>query len=162
MRKHHLLIPVTELLALTFIVACGASAPDPADSPSADQPAAKQDAPKDQPAAPTAVPAAKAQPTKAPAMALKPAGTLNMGQEEINVFSGHPKLSVNPQLFVISTAPVVEGLMAWDSNLVAVPLLLKSWSISDDFLTWTFNIHLGLPRLSGHCRPAVGIPVGQS
>ncbi len=143
------------LLALAFIIACGASAPDPADSPSADQPAAKQDAPKqdapkDQPAAPTAVPAAKAQPTKAPAMAMKPAGTLNMGQEEINVFSGHPKLSVNPQLFVISTAPVVEGLMAWDSNLIAVPLLLESWSISDDFLTWTFNIRKGVQFHKGY------------
>ncbi len=60
-----------------------------------------------------------------------------MGQNELNIFSGHPQLSVNPQLFIISTAPVVEGLFAWDSNMEAVPLLAESWSIPDDFLTWT-------------------------
>lgn len=73
-----------------------------------------------------------------------------MGQEEINIFSGHPALSVNPQLFVISTAPVVEGLMKWNSNLVAEPLLLESWSISDDFATWTFNIRKGVEFHKGY------------
>jgi peptide/nickel transport system substrate-binding protein len=98
--------------------------------------------------APTAMPAPTTAPP--PAMAPKPAGKLTMGQKELNIFSGHPKRSVNPQLFVISTAPVVEGLFAWNSNLEAVPLLAESWSISDDFLTWTFNIRKGVEFHKGY------------
>ena len=86
----------------------------------------------------------------AAAMAPEPAGKLTMGQKELNVFSGHPKRSVNPQLFVISTAPVVEGLFAWNSELEAVPLLTESWSISEDFLTWTFNIRQGVQLHKGY------------
>ena len=102
MKRYHLLIPITVLLAL--IIACGTAAPDPADSPSPEQSAA----------APTAVPEAKAQPTEAPAMAMEPVGTLTVGLKEAGNFSGHPKFSVNPQLFVISGAPVVEAL-CWPS-----------------------------------------------
>ena len=137
-------------LALAVIVACGGAAPaeetgqaapaaptamaaqqqapqQPASGTTASsaQPAQPaQQAQQSQPqAAPTAVPAAAG---AAPQVALEPTGKITMGQEEINIFSGHPAHSVNPQLFVISTAPVVEGLMQWNSNLEAEPLLTES------------------------------------
>ena len=161
-------------LAVAVIVACGGAAPaedagqaapaaptamaaqqqapqQPASGStgSAAQPAQPaQQAQQSQPqVAPTAMPAAT---EAAPQMAMEPAGKITMGQEEINIFSGHPAHSVNPQLFVISTAPVVEGLMQWNSNLVAEPLLTESWSISDDFATWTFNLRKGVQFHKGY------------
>ena len=136
---------VLATLALAVIVACGSSAPAP------EEPAASSSdgtAPSQGQVAPTAMPAGAE--VTSQTMTIQPVGKLTMGQEEINVFSGHPALSVNPQLFVISTAPVVEGLMVWNSNLEAEPLLAESWSISDDFVTWTFNIRKGVQFHKGY------------
>ncbi len=132
-------------LALAVIVACGSSAPAP------EEPAASSNdgtAPPQGQVAPTAMPAGAE--VTSQTRTIQPVGKLTMGQEEINVFSGHPALSVNPQLFVITTAPVVEGLMVWNSNLEAEPLLAESWSISDDFATWTFNIRKGVQFHKGY------------
>ncbi len=159
------MVPAT--LALAVIVACGGAAtpaaePEPAAPAAPTAMAAQQAAPTEaarESAAATAPPQqAQAAPTAVPAateaapqsMAMEPAGKITMGQEEINIFSGHPAHSVNPQLFVISTAPVVEGLMQWNSNLEAEPLLTESWSISDDFATWTFNIRKGVQFHKGY------------
>ena len=160
------MVPAT--FALAVIVACGGAATPAAEPEQAAAPtamAAQQAAPTEAAAqsagsaaatappqqaqvAPTAVPAAtEAAPQS---MTIEPAGKITMGQEEINIFSGHPAHSVNPQLFVISTAPVVEGLMQWNSNLEAEPLLTESWSISDDFATWTFNIRKGVQFHKGY------------
>ena len=136
---------VLATLALAVIVACGSSAPAP------EEPAASSSdgtAPPQAQIAPTAMPVGAE--VTSQTMTIQPAGKLTMGQEEINVFSGHPALSVNPQLFVITTAPVVEGLMVWNSNLEAEPLLAESWSISDDFSTWTFNIRKGVQFHKGY------------
>ena len=136
---------VLATLALAVIVACGSSAPAP------EEPAASSSdgtAPPQGQVAPTAMPTGAE--VTSQTMTIQPVGKLTMGQEEINVFSGHPALSVNPQLFVISTAPVVEGLMVWNSNLEAEPLLAESWSISDDFATWTFNIRKGVQFHKGY------------
>ena len=136
---------VLATLALAVIVACGSSAPAP------EEPAASSSdgtAPSQAQVAPTAMPAGAE--VTSQTMTIQPVGKLTMGQEEINVFSGHPALSVNPQLFVITTAPVVEGLMVWNSNLEAEPLLAESWSISDDFATWTFNIRKGVQFHKGY------------
>ena len=136
---------VLATLALAVIVACGSSAPAP------EEPAASSSdgtAPPQAQIAPTAMPVGAE--VTSQTMTIQPAGKLTMGQEEINVFSGHPALSVNPQLFVITTAPVVEGLMVWNSNLEAEPLLAESWSISDDFATWTFNIRKGVQFHKGY------------
>ena len=136
---------VLATLALAVIVACGSSAPAP------EEPAASSSdgtAPPQAQIAPTAMPTGAE--VTSQTMTIQPAGKLTMGQEEINVFSGHPALSVNPQLFVISTAPVVEGLMVWNSNLEAEPLLAESWSISEDFATWTFNIRKGVQFHKGY------------
>ena len=147
--------------ALAVIVACGGAAPAEEAAQAAPTAMAVQQqapqaaagdstaAPAQAQAAPTAVPAAT-EATSQQTMAMEPAGKITMGQEEINIFSGHPAHSVNPQLFVISTAPVVEGLMQWNSNLEAEPLLTESWSISDDFATWTFNIRKGVQFHKGY------------
>lgn len=157
-------------LALAVIVACGGAAPAPDESgqavPALPQAAANQQQsptqPAQQAAAATTAPAQPAQPQVAPTAmpaaaeatsqttVMEPAGKITMGQEEINIFSGHPAHSVNPQLFVISTAPVVEGLMQWNSNLEAEPLLTESWNISDDFATWTFNLRKGVQFHKGY------------
>ena len=162
------MVPAT--FALAVIVACGGAATPAAEpeqaAPTAPQAMTGQQAapteaaaqsagsaaatapPQQAQVAPTAVPAAtEAAPQS---MTIEPAGKITMGQEEINIFSGHPAHSVNPQLFVISTAPVVEGLMQWNSNLEAEPLLTESWSISDDFATWTFNIRKGVQFHKGY------------
>ena len=136
---------VLATLALAVIVAGGSSAPAP------EEPAASSSdgtAPSQGQVAPTAMPTGAE--VTSQTMTIQPVGKLTMGQEEINVFSGHPALSVNPQLFVITTAPVVEGLMVWNSNLEAEPLLAESWSISDDFATWTFNIRKGVQFHKGY------------
>ena len=132
---------VVLLLALALVVACGGA-------PAAEEPADQvpPEASGSQQAAPTAVPEAVAEPSEV----MAPVGTLTAGLKEIGNFSGHPKFSVNPQLFVISGAPVVEGLFSWNSDLETVPLLAESWSISDDFLTWTFNIRKGVEFHKGY------------
>ena len=157
-------------LALAVIIACGGAAPAEETTgqaaPAAPQAATTQQDSPTQPAqqamAATTAPAQQAQPQVAPtampaatevmpqATVMEPAGKITMGQEEINIFSGHPAHSVNPQLFVISTAPVVEGLMQWNSNLVAEPLLTESWEISDDFATWTFHLREGVQFHKGY------------
>ncbi|MDA0733866.1 MAG: ABC transporter substrate-binding protein, partial [Chloroflexi bacterium] len=131
------------LLGLAFIIACGTAATEPATSPTS--------APTQAPAAggnpvPTATPAAAMEPsTKA-----EPAGTLNVGQSEIGGYDGHPKLVVNPALFVSQTAPLGEGLVRSDLNLEMIGWLAKSWSISDDFTTWTFNLQQGVQFHKGY------------
>ena len=141
------------MLALALVLACGTSAPDPA----SDTPAEKMDAPKqsesmkDEPkqsvvekqaatkaaAPPTAVPEVM----DAPAMAMKPKGTLTTGLKEMGPFFLHPSTLGNPQIFVHSTAPIGEGFF-WQrgEERTFEPMLMEAWSISDDFLTWTFNL----------------------
>ncbi len=160
-----ILIPLS--LVLLVAVACGTSAPDPAASPSSDTPAVKQDAPKapeakkDEPkqsvvekqaatkaaAPPTAVPKV----VDAPAMSLKPEGTLTIGLKEMGPFFLHPSTLGNPQIFVHSTAPIGEGFF-WQKGEARTfePMLVEAWSISDDFLTWTFNLQKGVQFHGGY------------
>ncbi|MCH2510412.1 MAG: hypothetical protein MK109_09200, partial [Dehalococcoidia bacterium] len=68
-------------------------------------------------------------------LSLKPAGTLNVGQKELGVYTIHPRLAPNPQIFVQGTAPIVEALMTVNSDLEVVGMLAKSWEVSEDSLT---------------------------
>jgi peptide/nickel transport system substrate-binding protein len=52
-------------------------------------------------------------------------------------------------MFVFSTA-IGEGLVSINQDLQAVPLLAESWSISDDFLTWTFKLRQGVQFHKGY------------
>ena len=97
-------------------------------------------------AAPTATPAA----AKASAAKVKPAGTLSVGQKELGTFQGHPSVAVNPALFVQQTAPISEGLVTININKEVEGWLAESWSISDDFKTWTFNLKKGVQFHKGY------------
>jgi peptide/nickel transport system substrate-binding protein len=149
------------LMALALIVACGTSAPAPAAVDTAPAPAVKDAAPAAAPtpkpkllakadtspkAAPTAVPKA-AQP---PVEVVKSEGTLNVGLKEMGPFFVHPEVMTNPQIFVQGTAPIGEGLLRADVKGNHLGNLAESWSISDDFLTWTFNLKKGVQFHKGY------------
>ena len=97
-------------------------------------------------AVPTAVPAA----TSAPPVSIKPNGTINVGLKELGPFGVHPSVITSPQLFTQSTAPIGEGLLMQDSDRDILGLLADSWSISPDFLTWTFNLQRGVQFHKGY------------
>ena len=155
-KKPNKVIFAPMVLALAFVIACGSAAPA-ADQPAA--PAAQQDAPavkdaapaagKDDTAAmaaPTAVPGA----VTAPGEVMKPEGTINVGLKEMGPFFIHPSVMTNPQIFVQSTAPIGEGLLWQDLDRNPQGLLAKSWSISEDFLTWTFILNEGVQFHKGY------------
>lgn len=132
-------------LLLLVVVACGAPAAPATPAPATD--------PVSVPAAgetPQPTPVAEATPTPAPAAAATvPTGTLNAGHRELGAFVGHPQLSASPALFPI-TASVGEGLVTSYSDKEIVPLLLESWSVSEDKLTWTFNLRQGIQFHKGY------------
>ena len=98
--------------------------------------------------APGAAPVAAPTPTPQPGSGVteeRPTGTLTVGQKELGPFMGHPNLAGNPQIFVQGTAPIGESLLTINSDLELVGMLAKSWSVSEDALTWTFNLNEGIP-----------------
>jgi len=131
---------------------------DPA-QPAATQPPAAQAAPSSGGQSSAAPQAAQAAPTAAPqqaapsdttAQAVEPTGTLNTGLKEMGPFFLHPSTLGNPQIFVHGTAPIGEGLLQEDVNRNVLGLLAESWEISDDFLTWTFNLNQGVQFHKGY------------
>ena len=100
-------------------------------------------------AAPTAVPQSAA-PSGDTAMAAKPMGTLNTGLKEMGPFFLHPSNLGNPQIFVHGTAPIGEGLLQKDIHREVSGLLAKSWEVSEDFLTWTFELNEGVQFHKGY------------
>ncbi|MCE2501646.1 MAG: ABC transporter substrate-binding protein [Dehalococcoidia bacterium] len=99
--------------------------------------------------APTAVPQSAA-PSSDTAMAAEPMGTLNTGLKEMGPFFLHPSNLGNPQIFVHGTAPIGEGLIQKDINREVSGLLASSWEISEDFLTWTFELNEGVQFHKGY------------
>ena len=118
----------------------------------------QQQAPQQQQAAPqqtgpTKVPIATVAPTQeAPAAVVvdKPEGILTGGQKELGPFIGHPNLAGNPQIYVMSTAPITESLFTVNSDLEVVPFLAREWEVSEDSLTWTFYIEEGVQFHKGY------------
>ncbi len=100
-------------------------------------------------AAPTAVPQSAA-PSSDTAMAAEPMGTLNTGLKEMGPFFLHPSNLGNPQIFVHGTAPIGEGLIQKDIHREVSGLLASSWEISEDFLTWTFELNEGVQFHKGY------------
>ena len=99
--------------------------------------------------APTAVPQSAA-PSSDTAMAAEPMGTLNTGLKEMGPFFLHPSNLGNPQIFVHGTAPIGEGLIQKDIHREVSGLLASSWEISEDFLTWTFELNEGVQFHKGY------------
>ena len=154
-------------LLLTPIIACGTAgesetpaqptaAPQQQPATTAQQAAPQQPAtvasqpqqPAQQSAAPTAMPQATG--SDAAAGPVEPTGTLNTGLKEMGPFFLHPSTLGNPQIFVHGTAPIGEGLLQEDVNRNVLGLLAESWEISDDFLTWTFNLNQGVEFHKGY------------
>lgn len=130
------------VFALALIIACGTTAPEPETPPTS--------APVQTPVSGVApAPTATAEPTTTPATPERPAGTLNVGHTGIGPFNFHPTTVGNPQIYVVSTT-MGEGLVRFDQNKEVQPMLAESWSISSDFLTWTFNIRRGVQLHQGY------------
>ena len=129
-----------------------APAQQPAGQQATQPPAAPQpQAPAQQVA--TKVPIATVAPTlESPAAVVidKPEGILTGGQKELGPFIGHPNLAGNPQIYVMSTAPITESLFTVNSNLEVVPFLAREWEVSEDALTWTFYLEEGVQFHKGY------------
>ena len=136
------------VFTLVFIVACGTTAPEQDTPPTA----ASTEVPATVDVlAPTSMaPVADPTPTEVPAADTKPSGTLNVGLTELGTFSSHPKLNSLPALQILHSAPISEALLTFDENSKVVPLLAKSWSISEDYTTWTFNLVEGVQFHKGY------------
>ncbi len=132
-------------LLLALVVACGGAAQT--DEPTTGQPAAEQPA-ATAIAVATPVSAAPAD-TSATAME-QPTGTLTVGQKELGPFMGHPALTGNPQIFVLQSAPIGESILTVSSDLKPIAMLAKSWSVSEDGSTWTFNLNEGVQFHKGY------------
>ena len=78
-----------------------------------------------------------------------PSGTINMGQKETGIFEAHPSLSSSPRIQFTSSS-VAEGLITTQADLSAGPMLAASWSVSDDFLTWTWKFQEGVQFHKGY------------
>ena len=134
-------------LLLALVVACGGAAQT--DEPTTGQPAAEQPAAT---AIAVATPVSAAPADTSSTTMEQPTGTLTVGQKELGPFMGHPALTGNPQIFVLQTAPIGESILTVSSDLKPIAMLAKSWSVSEDGSTWTFNLnesvqfHKGYPE----------------
>jgi peptide/nickel transport system substrate-binding protein len=136
------------LLLSAWVVACGGASQEAAPAPQ--QPAAPPAATEIPAATPVAAPAATVAPEISDAMDERPTGTLTVGQKELGPFMGHPSLTGNPQIFLLQTAPIGESLLTVSSELKPVGMLAKSWSVSEDGSTWTFNLNEGVQFHKGY------------
>ncbi|MCH7712745.1 MAG: ABC transporter substrate-binding protein [Chloroflexi bacterium] len=125
----------TLAIFLIAILACGTSEEDVKE-----QPASAVATPA---SAVTSVPAAgvaaTVAPTEAPAAMAGPSGTINYGVVETGIFEGHPRFISSPRYqYVAVTAG--EAMVTINPDLTPGPFLATEWSISPDFLTWTWKI----------------------
>ena len=127
------------LLFVALLFACGSSATStPASSGSTTSPTAVPQA-TSAPAQPTAVPSVAVQATKAPPAAVNPTGTINYGVVETGVFQGHPRF-ISPPGYQYVSLTAGESLVTIMEDFSPAPFLAAEWSISDDFLVWTWKI----------------------
>ena len=145
------------MLFVVLLFACGSSAtatpqassstsPSPTAVPQATSAPSTGGAPG---ATSAALPTAMPQATQAPAAQVKASGTINIGQRETGIFQGHPSESSSPRIQFMSSS-IGEGLVTIRADLLPNPMVAESWEISDDFLTWTWNIRPGIPFHKGY------------
>ena len=117
---------------LVVLMAWG-SAAEPDAAPAADSavPPAGQ--------ATTQAPVVSAEPTAMPEAMVSAVGSINYGVKETGIFEGHPRFISSPRV-QYSAVTFGESMVAIQPDLSPGPMLAESWSISDDFLTWTWKI----------------------
>ena len=134
-------------LLLAAILACGSSATStPVPEQATTVPGSATAVPTSVPSSgATVLPAPTAVPTKSPPAAVKPSGTLRVGQKELGPYVGNPKLIGNPQIFLNSAIPITEtlGMYNFDNGFVG-PMLAESWDVSADGQIWTYHIRKGV------------------
>ena len=138
---------VLVLMVAALLVACGSSATATPTSTSAETTATETVA-TDVPTSGDA-PTSKVEATEVPPAHVEGAGTINMGQKETGIFEAHPSMSSSPRIQFTSSS-VGEGLIATQEDFSAGPMLAESWSVSDDFLTWTWNFQEGVQLHKGY------------
>jgi len=127
------------LLVAALLVACGSSATATPVSSGGAEPTATSGS------APTAMPGAT---KEAPGM-VKRGGTITMGQKETGIFEGHPGLSSSPRIQFVNSS-VGEGLITAAPDFSASPMLAESWSVSEDFKTWSWKFQEGVQFHKGY------------
>jgi peptide/nickel transport system substrate-binding protein len=140
---------------LSALVACGPAAAPPSNAPTTAPAAAPTTAPAAAPkpttppaAAPTAAPAAAAAPTTAPAAAAPaggaPSGTLRYASADFS--------SETMDFVVVGGAwpnTMYDALLTYDLQGNVIGNIAEKYSLSDDGLTWTFNIRKGVKFHNG-------------
>ena len=83
--------------------------------------------------------------TSAPTMMAMeaPHGTLNVAFPELGAYQAHPTMTSFPQASIVELA-ALESLHGRDLDWEYYPRLMTSWSVSDDDVTWTFNLREGV------------------
>ena len=121
------------------MIACGTAATEqatavPAETTATSVPAEVMDSTPapDEAMGTDGVPTATPEPAMESSTVTVPAGTLNVGQKEIGRYDGHPKLVVNPALFVSQTAPPGEGLVLSDLNREMKGWPAESWEFVEE------------------------------
>ena len=84
-----------------------------------------------------------------PSVTTESYGTINMGQKDTGTFEAHPFLSSSPRIQFTSST-VGEGLITIAPDFGASPMLAESWSISEDFTTWTWKFQEGVQFHKGY------------
>jgi len=118
---------------IVAILACGTS-----DDKAKDQPAAGSSVATSVPASTTA-PVATVAPTEAPETSVEQSGTINYGVVETGIFEGHPRFISSPR-YQYMAVTAGEAMVTINPDLSPGPYLATEWSISPDFLTWTWKI----------------------
>ena len=131
------------LMIAALLVACGSSAT------ATPLPSGSDPTPTTVAADPGSTPTAAVEAADSPPSMVAPAGTINMGQKETGIFEAHPSKSSSPRIQFTSSS-VGEGLITTNPDLSAGPMLAASWSVSDDFLTWTWKFQEGVQFHKGY------------
>ena len=175
LEKLRIILTMATVIALLFLVACGAAEESPA-APSAassepvpaaqsqPEPAAPaaSDAPAQAPAtgssdsgtaaaapAPTAAPASAGDAPASAPQSDAPTGALRIALDEIGPPKWIPKLQGAPQNSINNTT-FWESLWKNQKSDGMTGVLAESWEISDDATTWTINLHQGVPFHHGY------------
>jgi peptide/nickel transport system substrate-binding protein len=135
MRRNGLIILSALIISALLLSACGT--PEPTATPKAAEPTATLAPIKDTPVPATAAPTQEAEPEGLPQ-----GGTVViMGHQEV---SGLSPDNTGPDVEWVMVANIHNALVELNEQLVLEPVLAESYEVSDDGLTYTFNLRKGV------------------